>query len=73
MKKWNKRITVLVLLLALFIPATVFSHSGDGDIPEKRTSAYTSGNGPVPTETRIEAPDWRFLWYLIVRTLFLLP
>jgi hypothetical protein len=64
------RIGVLVLLLVLFIPATVFSHSGDGDIPERRTSAFTGGDGPVAIP--MEVSDWKLLVDLVVETLFLL-
>ncbi|MBM3320587.1 MAG: hypothetical protein FJY73_07925 [Candidatus Eisenbacteria bacterium] len=68
--KRRVRIGVLVLLLVLFIPATVFSHSGDGDIPERRTSPFTGGDGPVAVP--MEVSDWRLLVGRIVETLFLL-
>lgn len=66
-----RRLCVFVLLLALLIPTTVLSQSGDGDIPEHRFSACTGNGGPF------DMPegefDWNAFWGWIVKALALLP
>jgi hypothetical protein len=69
--KNTRRVCVLVLLLVLLIPTTVFPSSGDGDIPERRTSGYTESQGPF----QIPESDlsWNLIWSWIVEALSLLP
>ncbi len=66
-----KCIGVLVLLLVLLIPTTVFPSSGDGDIPERRASGIVGSEGPLPIpESDL---DWSRVWNWIVEALTVLP
>jgi hypothetical protein len=66
-----KCIGVLVLLLVLLIPTTVFPSSGDGDIPEHRASGIVGSEGPCPIPEFDF--DWGRVWNWIVEALTVLP
>ena len=80
-----RRLGLLLLLVALLIPATVLPDSGDGDIPERRAGGYggcSESEAPVVApvdllgESSIESGNgWSLdtLWVLFLETLGLLP